>query len=125
MYLYIAVEVPKPTLITPKGVIAVDINERYVYYGNSQWIRKGEAPVEKAAMLRELAEHPTKRRSTTRYPPWRKGEKLQARICHFYKKARNIVEDWAKKTAKRIVEEARERQCAIAVENLIWFSRDD
>jgi len=36
MYLYIAVEVPRPTSIAPKGVIAVDVNERYVYYGNSQ-----------------------------------------------------------------------------------------
>jgi len=125
MYLYIAVEIPRPTPMTPRGVIAVDINERYVCYGNSQWIRRGEALVEKAAMLRELAERLAERRSTTHHPPWRKGEKLQARICHFYKKARNVVEDWAKKTAKRTVEEARERQCAIAVENLIWFSRGD
>jgi len=46
MYLYIAVEVPKPTSIKPRGVIAVDINERYVYYGNSQWVRKVKTPVE-------------------------------------------------------------------------------
>jgi len=56
MYLYIAVEVPKPTPIEPMGVIAVDINERYVYYGNSQWVKKVETPVEKAMRLRELAE---------------------------------------------------------------------
>ena len=36
--------------------MAVDVNERYVYYGNSQWIRKVETPVEKAVRLRELAE---------------------------------------------------------------------
>jgi len=35
MYLYIAVEVPRPTPIEPGGVVAVDVNERYVYYGNS------------------------------------------------------------------------------------------
>jgi len=51
MYLYIAVEVPKPTPIAPKGVIAVDVNERYVYYGNSQRIRKVETPVKKAVRL--------------------------------------------------------------------------
>jgi len=39
-YLYIAVEIPRPTPPMPKGVVAVDINERYIYYGNSQWIRK-------------------------------------------------------------------------------------
>jgi len=97
LYLYIAVGVPKPTLTAPKGVIAVDIDERYVFYGNSQWIRKVETPVEKAVRFRELAERLAERRSTTHHPPWRKGKELQARIRHYYKKARNIVEDWAKK----------------------------
>jgi len=118
MYLYIAVEIPRPTPIEPGGVVAVDVNERYVYYGNSLWVKKVETPVEKVVWLRELAEHLVKKRSTTHHPPWRKGEELQARIRHYYKKARYIVEDWAKRTAKRIVEEARERQYAVAVEDL-------
>jgi len=118
MYLYIAVEIPRPTPVEPRGMVAVDINERYVYYGNAQWIRKVETPVEKVVRLRELAERLAKKRSTTHHPPWRKGKELRARIWHYYKKARNIVEDWAKRTAKRIVEEARERQCAVAVEDL-------
>jgi len=118
MYLYIAVKLPKPTLVEPRGIIAVDVNERYVYYGNAQWTRKVKTPVEKAAHLRELAERLAERRSTTHHPPWRKGKELQARIWHYYEKARNNVEDWAKKTAKRIVEEARERQYALAVEDL-------
>jgi len=118
MYLYIAVEVPKPTPIEPRGIIAVDVNERYVYYGNAQWIKKVETPVEKAVRLWKQAERLAERRSTTHHPPWRKGKELQARIRHYYKKARNVVEDWAKRTAKRIVEEARERHCAVAVEDL-------
>jgi len=118
MYLYIAVEVPRPTLVEPRGIIAVDVNERYVYYGNSLWVKKVETPVEKVVWLRELAERLAKKRSTTHHPPWRKGKELQARIRHHYKKARDVVEDWAKRTAKRIVEETRERQCAIAVEDL-------
>jgi len=36
MYLYIAVDVPKLAPVEPMGVIAVNINERYVYYSNSQ-----------------------------------------------------------------------------------------
>jgi len=39
MYLYIAVEIPRPTPIAPKGVVAVDVNERYVYYGKGRWQR--------------------------------------------------------------------------------------
>jgi len=118
MYLYIAVEIPKPTPMVPKGVVAVDINERYVYYGNAQWIRKVKTPVEKATRLRRQAERLAKKRSTTHHPPWRKGKELQARIRHYYKKARDVVENWTKRTAKRIVEEAREKQCAVAVEDL-------
>jgi len=118
MYLYIAVEVSKPTPIAPKGVVAVDVNERYVYYGNSQWIRKIETPVEKAVRFRELAEELQRKYSATHHGVERKSERLQERIRRLHKKARDVVEDWAKKTAKRIVEEARERQCAVAVEDL-------
>ena len=35
MYLHISVKVSEPTPITPKGIIAIDVNECYVYYGNS------------------------------------------------------------------------------------------
>jgi len=118
LYLYIFVEIPRPTPVEPRGVIAVDVNERYVYYGNSQWVKKVETPVEKAVRLRELAERLAEKRSTTHHPPWRKGKELQARIRHFYKKAKDVIEDWAKKTAVRIVEEARRRSCAVAVEDL-------
>jgi len=118
MYLYIAVEVPKPMLVKPKGVIAVDINERFVYYGNSQWIRKVETPVEKAMRLRELAEKLQRKYSAPRYTPWSRRSGMLERISRRDKKTRNIVEDWAKRMAKRIVEEARERQCAVAVEDL-------
>jgi len=118
MYLYIAVEIPKPTLVEPRGVIAVDVNERYVYYGNAQWVREVETPVEKAVRLRELAERLAERRSTTHHPPWRKGKELQARIRHYYKKASNVVEDWARKAAVRVVEEAKRQSCAVAIEDL-------
>jgi len=118
MYLYIAVEVPKPTPIAPRGIIAVDVNEQYVYYGNSQWVKKVKTPVEKAVQLRKLAEELKRKYSSTHHRVERKSKKLQERIRRFYKKARDVVEDWAKKTAVRIVEEARRRSCAVAVENL-------
>jgi len=118
MYLYIAVEIPRPTPIVPKSVIAVDINERYVYYGNSQWIRKVETPVEKAVQLWRQAEELMRKYSASRYTPWSRRGGIRERIRRLHKKAKNVVEDWAKKTAKRIVEEARERQYAVAIEDL-------
>jgi len=118
MYLYIAVEVPRPTPPMPKGVVAVDVNERYVYYGNSQWIKKVETPVEKAVQLRKLAESLQKKHSSTHHGVERKGESLQERIRSLYKKARDVVEDWARKTAVRVVEEAKRQSYAVAIEDL-------
>jgi len=118
MYLYIAVEVPRPMPPTPNGIIAVDVNERYVYYGNSQWIKKVETPVEKAVQLWRQAEELMRKYSVPRYTPWNRRSGIRERIRRLHKKARDVVEDWAKKTAKRIVEEAREKQYAVAVEDL-------
>jgi len=118
MYLYIAVEVPKPKPVAPKGVIAVDVNERYIYYGNSQWIRKVETPVERAVRLRELAEELKRKYSAPRYTPWSRRRGILERIRRLHKKARDVVEDWARKTAVRVVEEARRHSCAVAVEDL-------
>jgi len=118
MYIYIAVEVPRPTPVEPKGIIAVDVNERYVYYGNSQWIRKVETPVEKAVHLWRQAEELMRKYSFTHHGVERKSKRLQKRIRRLYKKARDVVEDWARKTAVRVVEEAKRRSYAVAVEDL-------
>jgi len=118
MYLYIAVEIPRPAPVEPKGIIAVDVNERYVYYGNAQWTRKVETPVEKAVRLRELAEELMRKYSAPRYTPWYRRSGIRERIRRLHKKSRDVVEDWAKKTAVRIVEEAKRRSCAVAVEDL-------
>jgi len=118
MYLYISVEVPKPTPVEPRGVVAVDINERYVYYGNSQWVKKAEAPVERAVRFRELAEELERKYSAPRYTPWSRRSGIRERIRRLHKKARDVVEDWAKKTAVRVVEEAKRRSYAVAVEDL-------
>jgi len=118
MYLYIAVEIPRSTPIVPRGVVAVDINERHVYYGNSQWIKKVKTPVEKAVQLRELAESLQRKYSATHHGVERKSEKLQERIRSLYKKARDVVEDWARRVAVRVVEEARRQSYAVAIEDL-------
>jgi len=56
--------------------------------------------------------------TASRYTPWNRRSGIRERIRRLHKKARNVVEDWAKRTAKSIVEEARERQYAVAVEDL-------
>jgi len=118
MYLYIAVEVPKPTSVAPKGVIAVDINERYVYYGNSQWVKKAETPIERAVLMWGQAEELKRKYSAPRYTPWNRRRGIRERIRRLHKKAKDVVEDWARKTAVRIVEEARRQSYAVAIEDL-------
>jgi len=83
MYLYIAVEVPRPMPPTPNGIIAVDINERYVYYGNAQWVKKVETPVEKVTRLWRQAEELEKKYSAPRYTPWNRRSGIRERIHHF------------------------------------------
>jgi len=56
--------------------------------------------------------------SAPRYTAWYRRSGIRERIRRLHEKARNVVEDWAKRTAKRIVEEARERQYAVAIEDL-------
>jgi len=74
--------------------------------------------VERAVQLRKLAERLQRKYSSTHHGIERKSKRLQERIRRLHKKARDVVEDWAKRTAKRIVEEAREKRYALAVEDL-------
>jgi len=36
----------KPAQAVPRGVVAIDVNEHYVYYCYSQWVMKVEMSVE-------------------------------------------------------------------------------
>ena len=74
--------------------------------------------MEKAVRLRELAESLQRKYSSTHHGVERKSKRLQKRIRRLHKKARDVVEDWARKTAMRIVEEAKRQSCAVAVEDL-------
>jgi putative transposase len=46
---------------------------------------------------------PPKRYSSPRYPAWRRRKAILNRIRSYHRKARNILEDWARKTSLRIV----------------------
>jgi len=116
--LLISVRVPKPKPIEPRGVVAVDVNERYVYYGNSQRVDKVETAVDRAERLRKLAEHLQQKYSQPKYEPWKRRRGILNRIRHFHRRARNIVLDWARKTALLIVLTALLHQAAVAREDL-------
>jgi len=116
--LYVTKQVPRPAKYAPKGVLAIDINERQIVVGNSSVEQRIETPIERALRYRRLAERLQGKYSSSRYRAWRRRGGIRRRIRHFHRKARNIIEDWARKTAHTIVSLAKQNQLAVAREDL-------
>jgi len=118
MILWISKKAPKLSKYAPRGVLAVDINEKHVVVGNNRVEQRFETAVERALHYKRLAERLQKKYSTTRYNAWLRRRGVRERIRYFHKKARNIIEDWAKKTSHKITMLAKQSQLAIAREDL-------
>jgi len=116
--LYMTKRVPRPAKYAPKGVLAVDVNERQIVVGNSRVEVRIETPIERALHYRRLAERLQEKYSSTRYMAWRRRSGIRRRIRYFHRKARNIIEDWARKTAHIIMSLAKQGQLAVAREDL-------
>jgi len=118
MFLHISVRIPKPAQYESRGIVAVDVNERYIYYGNSRQIERVETAVDRAERQRQLAERLQQKYSRPRYEMWKRRRGILRRIRHFHRRAKNIVEDWARKTALKIVQTANAIRFAVAREDL-------
>jgi len=118
LYLMVSKKIPKPAKYTPRGILAVDINERFIVVGNTEFEQRFETAVEGALHYKRLAEKLQKRYSSTRYNAWLRRRGVRERIRSFHKKAKNIIEDWAKKISYRIAMLAKQNQLAIAREDL-------
>jgi len=118
MFLMVTKRIPKPEAVTPRWVLAVDVNERYIYYGNRFFVDRIGTAIDRAIHYRKLAENLQKKYSSTRYNAWLRRRGILDRIRYFYKNARNIVEDWARKTALEIAMNAKQNNYAVAREDL-------
>lgn len=116
--LEISKRVPKPVKYVARGVLAVDVNEKHIVVGNSKTEYRFETAVEKALYYKHLAEELQKKYSSSKYNAWLRRRGIRERIRYFHRKARNIVEDWVKKTSHKIVSLAKQRQYAVAREDL-------
>jgi IS605 OrfB family transposase len=116
--LYIFKRVPRPARYAPKGVLAVDVNEGQIVVGNSSVEQRIETPVERALRYRRLAERLQEKYSSARYSAWLRRSGIRRRVRYFRRKAKNIMEDWARKTAHTIISLARQGQLAVAREDL-------
>jgi len=116
--LYIFKRAPRPAKYAPKGVLAVDVNEGQIVVGNSSVEQRIETPVERALRYRRLAERLQEKYSSARYSAWLRRSGIRRRVRYFRRKAKNIMEDWARKTAHTIISLARQGQLAVAREDL-------
>ena len=118
MMLWISKKVPKLKPYKPRDTIAVDINERKVVYGDDKINKEIDTKIDEAHRWKKLAESLQKRYSSPRYTAWRRRKAILNRIRSYHRKARNILEDWARKTSLEIVRLAKKLGYAVAREDL-------
>jgi IS605 OrfB family transposase len=110
--------VPRPLKRAPKGVLAVDVNEKEIVFGNGTIGERRETAIERALHYKKLAEKLQQKYSFSKYNAWLRRRGILKRVRHFHRKACKIVEDWAKKVSLEIAELAKRHQYAIAREDL-------
>jgi transposase len=118
MMLWISRKIPRPEPYQPRDIIAVDINERKIVYGDHVINGERDTKIDKAHRWKLLAENLQKRYSSTRYPAWRRRRGILNRVRSYHRKSRNILEDWARKSALEILGLALRLQYAVAREDL-------
>jgi IS605 OrfB family transposase len=118
MMLWISKKIPRPEPYQPRDVIAININERKIVYGDDKINKEIDTGVDRAHRWKLLAESLQKRYSSPRYPAWRRRGGILNRIRSYHRKARDILEDWARKSALEIVELAKKLRYAVAREDL-------
>jgi transposase len=94
MILWISKRIPRPKRYKPRDVIAVDINERKIVYGDHVINKESDRGIDRGYRWKKLAEDLQKKYSSTRYPALRRIRGILNRIRSYHRKARNILGDW-------------------------------
>jgi IS605 OrfB family transposase len=118
MILWISKKAPKLKPYKPRDAIAVDINEKKIVYGDHVINEEKDTKIDEAHRWKKLAENLQKKYSSPRYPAWRRRRGILNRVRSYHRKARNILEDWARKASLEIVELAKKLRYAVAREDL-------
>jgi IS605 OrfB family transposase len=118
MILWISKKIPRPEPYKPRDVIAVDINERKIVYGDDKINKEIDTKINRAHRWKLLAKSLQKKYSSPRYPAWRRRRGILNRIRSYHRKSRNILEAWARKTSLEIVRFAKKLGYAVAREDL-------
>jgi IS605 OrfB family transposase len=123
--LHIVKQVPRPPTYQPRGVLAVDINEKQIVIGNTRGEIRRKTPTNRALYYKSLADrlkekysYKTNNAWHRTYNAWHRRSGIYKRVETFHKKASNITEDWARKVSRGIVLLAKHNQLAVAREDL-------
>jgi transposase len=116
--LWISRRTPEPKPYQPRDAIAVDVNERKIVYGDDGINKERDTEIDEAHRWKKLAEDLQKRYSSTKYLAWRRRKAIPNRIKSYHRKARDILEDWARKASLKIVRLAKKLGYAVAREDL-------
>ncbi len=102
---YLNVTMKKQILIEKevKGIVAVDINMDLITLGNNKQVIEVPTRLDDAAHFKKLAANLQKKHPRR----WKENRRILNRTKGFHKKARNIVQDFARKAGKQVVEEAK------------------
>jgi putative transposase len=118
MILWISKRIPRPEQCKPRDAIAININERNIVYGDDEINKDIDTAVDRAYRWKILAENLQKKYSSPKYPAWRRRKAIHNRIRSYHRKARNVLEDWARKAPLKMVRLALKLQYALAREDL-------
>jgi IS605 OrfB family transposase len=118
MILWISKRIPRPEQCKPRDAIAIDINERKIVYGDDEINKDIGTAVDRAYRWKILAENLQKEYSSPKYPAWRRRKAIHNRIRSYHRKARNVLEDWARKALLKMARLAVKLQYALAREDL-------
>jgi len=104
----------------PLGAIGLDVNLVKLVYYDGKKVRREDTPFIKALSLRAKAEGIQRK-----YPKrWRYNKRILKRIRRLHRKAKNVVIDWSRKFAKKLVLFALKKKYAIALEELTGLIED-
>jgi IS605 OrfB family transposase len=118
MILWTSKRNPRSNQYKPRAAIAININERKIVYGDDKINKDIDTAVDRAYRWKILAENLQKKYSSPRYPAWGRRKAIHNRIRSYHMKARNVLEDRARKTPFKITRLALKLQSALAREDL-------
>jgi len=124
LYLFIFKKISKPKEIEPNDAIAVDINEKHIYFGNNKFVEKIGTRIIDVLHYINLIEKLQKKYSFSKYIVWLRRNKILKRIKSWYRKVRNIIDDYVKQVSYKLVKFALQNKLAIIVEDLKHIKND-